>query len=546
MALPEPIPDNPLRWEGWKNFQSPNFYERLCLSEGARATNEQIEENCRRLLVWWQKKLPLKNQPSNPLAQLLRGGLEEAPVLLAEARAELLNPERRARLDAALEGAAQESASRELRKWLSFAVVNQVLTTDAESRIARAAEELGVSAEAFQRSLEAELQRMGARRMAPDESSLAGMSTSETSPGTPADEFRKTLQLSRLCQGGGEMSDDQRDALCNIGEGLGLTGGQAEDLIDEYLGQMADASCSGSPKTVLNEKGGSSVRSRDVLPRVPTAQPGSVAGEVPRRVATGVHPVDAGFRQPDFRNSLGCEMIWLPGGRFTMGSDAPDALDNERPLTPVVLACFFLGRFPITNAQFEQCDPAHRAFRPPWAGDNHPVVSVSATDAARFCGWLSQREGRKYRLPTEAEWEYAARGTDGRVFPWGDRLDAGYYANFADCRTSFPWRDPQIDDGYAQGAPVGCYPRGGSPFGIEDLSGNVFEWCLDDFEAYKGRERVNPRGAQEGSKRVYRGGSWKSRAHSLRASARHFNAPSYSSNDVGFRVVCECAPAKPG
>ena len=76
-----------------------------------------------------------------------------------------------------------------------------------------------------------------------------------------------------------------------------------------------------------------------------------------------------------------------------MGSAAPDALDNERPQTPVVLGCFFLGRFPVTNAQFEQCDPAPRAFWPPWAGDNHSGVSVSATEAGRFCQWLSQREG---------------------------------------------------------------------------------------------------------------------------------------------------------
>jgi formylglycine-generating enzyme required for sulfatase activity len=449
----------------------------------------------------------------------------------------LLNPERRARLDAALEGAAQESAALELRKWLSFAVVNQVLTADAEARLAHASEELGVSAEAFQRSLESELQRMGARRIAAGESSLAGSCAPSASTESPADEFRRTLRLSRLCRDGGEMSDDQRDAMCNIGESLGLTGGQAEDLIDEYLEQTAAAPCSAGAPPAQKE----AVSSVGIDPRGPEVLPGATPpGTLP---SGGVNPDEDGRRPPDFRNSLGCQMIWVPAGRFIMGNDSPDALENERPLTPVVLGCFFLGRFPITNVQFEQYDPAHRALRPPWAGDNHPVVSVSATDADRFCQWLSQREGRKYRLPTEAEWEYAARGTDGRVFPWGERLDAGHYANFADCRTSFAWRDPQLDDGYAQGAPVGCYPHGASPFGIEDLSGNVFEWCLDGFEPYKGRERVNPKSAPQGSKRVYRGGSWKSRAHSLRACARHFNAPSYSSNDVGFRVVCECAPA---
>ena len=102
MALPNPLPDNPTRWDGWKNYNSPNYYDRLCLDFDSNANAEQIEDNCRKLLVWWQKKLPLKNQPSNPIAQILRGGLDEAPLRLAEARTELLNPDSRAKLDAQL------------------------------------------------------------------------------------------------------------------------------------------------------------------------------------------------------------------------------------------------------------------------------------------------------------------------------------------------------------------------------------------------------------------------------------------------------------
>ena len=86
MALPDPIPDNPSRWPDWKNYNSPDLYARLCLDSSSNATAEIIEDHCRRILVWWQKKLPLKNQPSNPLAQMLRGGLDEAPHFLAEAR----------------------------------------------------------------------------------------------------------------------------------------------------------------------------------------------------------------------------------------------------------------------------------------------------------------------------------------------------------------------------------------------------------------------------------------------------------------------------
>ena len=96
MALPDPIPDNPSRWPDWKNYNSPDLYARLCLDSSSNATAEIIEDHCRRILVWWQKKLPLKSQPSNPLAQMLRGGLDEAPHFLAEARTKLLDPKERA------------------------------------------------------------------------------------------------------------------------------------------------------------------------------------------------------------------------------------------------------------------------------------------------------------------------------------------------------------------------------------------------------------------------------------------------------------------
>src|SRR5437870_5069661 len=100
-------------------------------------------------------------------------------------------------------------------------------------------------------------------------------------------------------------------------------------------------------------------------------------------------------------------------------------------------------------------------------------------DAVKFCQWLSTRERRKYRLPTEAEWEYAAKGNDGRKFPWGNYDGRGDLANFADRNTVFAWSDRDIDDGYPESSPVGAFPLGASPFGIEDMAGNVWEWCLD-------------------------------------------------------------------
>jgi formylglycine-generating enzyme required for sulfatase activity len=223
-----------------------------------------------------------------------------------------------------------------------------------------------------------------------------------------------------------------------------------------------------------------------------------------------------------------------------MGSEALDASPNERPLVQVTVSHFYLSRHLITNAAYEKFDPSHVRKRMPGAGDHHPVVHVSSLDAIKFCQWLSTRERRKYRLPTEAEWEYAARGTDGRKYPWGNHEGRGDLANFADRNTVFAWSDREIDDGYAESSPVGAFPLGVSPFGMEDMAGNVWEWCLDYYEPYRGAPKVNPQGPGAGARRVYRGGSWKSRFNNLRATARGSNVPSYSCNDLGFRIACEC------
>src|SRR5207247_1789237 len=194
----------------------------------------------------------------------------------------------------------------------------------------------------------------------------------------------------------------------------------------------------------------------------------------------------------------------------------------------------------ITNAEYEQFDRAHQAKRAPSAGDRHPVVYVSYLDAVKFCQWLSTRERRKYRLPTEAEWEYAAKGNDQRKFPWGNYEGRGDLANFADKNTVFAWSDREIDDGYPETSPVGAFPLGASPFGIEDMAGNVWEWCLDFYAAYHGAPKANPRGPATGARRVYRGGSWKSRFNSLRTTVRGSNRPNYSCHDLGFRIACGC------
>ena len=558
MPLPNPLPDNPHRWEGWKDYNSDDPYARLCLTFDSNPSPEQIEDNCRQLLVWWQKKLPLKSQPSNPIAQMMRGGLDDAPKFLAEAKTVLLDPEARSRIDAQLHQRAVQSALEEFKKLLSFALSANELSEQDEERLLERGRSLGLGESEVRAAIDAEMVRLGASRVtAPPPVVAAPVTASPVDPGAaaqsvaardPFDEFRRILKMSRLSLEGDDMTDDQRDAMCNLGESLGLTGGQAEDLIDEYLEQMA---CMPISPVAAPVRGGgvalapaaparSAVMTAPAVARVeaaPAAKP--VAREI------NVSPLGRSQERQkylNFSNGLAMEMLLVTSGQFVMGSAGREAQQNEQPVSTVTQACFYCARFPVTNAQYEKFDASHHNKRAPWANDNHPVIYVSSRDAERFCKWLSAREGKRYRLPTEAEWEYAARGVDGRIFPWGDKLDSGAFANFADKRTNFAWSDPNIDDGFAETAPVGCFPKGASPFGIEDLAGNVFEWCLDCFEVYKGKDRTNPRGNTNTPKRNYRGGSWKSRATSLRATARAFNLPDYLSNDVGFRVICECDP----
>ncbi len=546
MALPNPLPDNPLKWEGWKNYNSPNLYARLCLDYSSNATAEMIEEHCRQLLVWWQKKLPLKNQPSNPMAQLLRQGLDEAPHFLAEARTKLLDADERAKIDSELQFEVIGKALEEFNKLLGFTLADKRLSKESEEKLRIAGEKLGLSESDIEEAIAKEMELTGAQRIVdvpPPEPVPSPMPVSDAAapaePGNPFDEFRKILKMSRLCLDGEEMTDDQRDAMCNLGESLGLTGGQAEDLIDEYLEMMAGMPMApvGKPPAPLPN------RPAKPAPAPAAARPAAVPAKKEPEIQINISPAARAQERrkfPNFINRIGSEMFLIPSGRFTMGSEESGAQPNESPLTPVVVSCFYMARLPITNAQFELFEPGHAAKRAPWADAKHPVIYVSWNEAVAFCQWLSKREGKHYRLPTEAEWEFAARGDDGRVFPWGSWSSIGHFANFADARTNFPWRDPGIDDGFAETAPVGSFPRGASPFGVEDLSGNVFEWCLDSYEPYKGKEVANPRTSERGRQKVYRGGSWKSRMASLRASARAFNDAGYLGNDVGFRVVCEC------
>src|SRR6266581_8931192 len=164
VSFPVPLPDDPHKWEGWNNYKSPNFYERLCLDPTANPSNELIEEHCRELMRWWQKKLPLKNQPSNPLAQLLRSGLEESSRYLTEARLELLDPDRRRVLDEEQAAQDHEAAAAEFCKYLDFALASGVLTVEEEKNLLRFGAERALTDAEMNSLIEEALQESGVQR----------------------------------------------------------------------------------------------------------------------------------------------------------------------------------------------------------------------------------------------------------------------------------------------------------------------------------------------------------------------------------------------
>ncbi|MEY2529488.1 MAG: hypothetical protein QOJ05_1578, partial [Verrucomicrobiota bacterium] len=166
VAFPVPLPDDPHKWDGWSKYKSPNFYERLCLDPRANPSNELIEQHCRELMRWWQKKLPLKNQPSNPLAQILRPGLDESSRYLTEARVELLDPVRRQQVDSELAAQATEQAVIEFHKYLTFALADGALTAEEERSLHRFGVEHGLFEEQIVAYIDAELKDSGAQRVA--------------------------------------------------------------------------------------------------------------------------------------------------------------------------------------------------------------------------------------------------------------------------------------------------------------------------------------------------------------------------------------------
>jgi formylglycine-generating enzyme required for sulfatase activity/serine/threonine protein kinase len=293
-----------------------------------------------------------------------------------------------------------------------------------------------------------------------------------------------------------------------------------------------------------------------VIPAMPSAKASAAPSASPSAIASASATAPAAAVCPK-------GMIKIPGGSFFMGSD--DDLPFEKPAHQVKLAPFCMDEFEATVDDYKACsdsghckragttnewegisDKERKAFDPlcnirdPEGHGKHPINCVDFDMADKFC-----REEAK-RLPTEAEWEFAARGPDGRKFPWGDEPPSMGHMN-ACGKECVAWgkkagieEKPMYDDddGYPATAPVGSFPKGASRYGIQDVVGNVWEWVSDWYAEYGKDEQTDPKGPETGEQRVIRGGAWNASYPAwIRPTFRYHDIPTKRSYGIGFRCA---------
>jgi eukaryotic-like serine/threonine-protein kinase len=269
--------------------------------------------------------------------------------------------------------------------------------------------------------------------------------------------------------------------------------------------------------------------------------PGETLTGVPTEVPT-IMPTETVFLTPTLSAGAsqvspidGMILMYVPAGPFPMGSEA--GYSDERPVHTVDLPAFWVDQTEVTNGKYALCVDAGVCARPSRKSSNlidiyfdgeayadYPVLFVTWQNAVDYCTWAGRR------LPTEAEWEKAARGTDGREYPWGSSQPDDTLANFS----------YKIDDIVR----TGSFPVGASPYGALDMAGNVFEWTADWYgeDYYASSPAVDPTGPETGIHRSIRGGSWTSNAMGVRSAHRYIQMPDEPEFDLGFRCVMDAQP----
>lgn len=273
---------------------------------------------------------------------------------------------------------------------------------------------------------------------------------------------------------------------------------------------------------------------------VPVAAMPSPSYPIPAQVSTTQPP------QPQKLNSSRWDppMVVIPAGEFLMGSTAQQAaqamkagaeatwVNREQPQRKLVLPEYAIGKYPVTCGEYQVFlqDTGYRApsdwsdTKYPYNKSHSPVIHVSWNDAQTYCAWLSSKTGRLYRLPNEAEWEKAARGTDGRVYPWGELFEAGR-ANTWEARRNGP-------------TSVGRFsPQGDSPYGCADMAGNVWQWCADWYDGLGYAPHLAQGRVSGDVLRSCRGGSWANALQFARCAVRAGLAPDRRDDCLGFRVA---------
>ncbi len=263
--------------------------------------------------------------------------------------------------------------------------------------------------------------------------------------------------------------------------------------------------------------------------------------------------------QIQVREFDGMPMVFVPTGSFMMGSTIPEYesaiqqcrqyysicnltyYSREAPPHQVTLSAYWIDQTEVTREQYtrcieqggcaplQNCDSRHSTLA---EGDisTHPIVCVDWAEAANYCAWIGGR------LPTEAEWEYAFRGPDRLVYPWGNEFD-GEKSNYCDRGCLENHADQEFSDGFANTAPVGSFPEGASWVGALDMAGNVWEWVGDWFGPYTEEQAFDPTGPDDGTQRIMRGGSWFYHPARMRGAARDAVPAENRFDSIGFRCV---------
>jgi formylglycine-generating enzyme required for sulfatase activity/serine/threonine protein kinase len=331
--------------------------------------------------------------------------------------------------------------------------------------------------------------------------------------------------------------------------GAGLLAVAAAVILLGNNGSLPVAAMEETPAAVVIEM--QNTTSTQLPTRMETPLPTATLTEVPTET-----PIPSPTPISKVSQKDGMEMVFVPAGEFTMGSD--DGQADEQPVHEVYLDGYWIDKFEVTNAQFahfveetghktdaERAGLAYVYFGGSWKGVNgadwrrpegpdtsnssrmgHPVVQVSWNDAVAYCKWAGRR------LPSEAEWEKAARGTDGRIYPWGNESPSASLLNY---------------NGNEGGTTaVGSYPSGESPYGVLDMAGNVWEWVADwyDYGYYRISPDENPTGPASGAYRILRGGSWYINEVFARSAPRNRSNPVFTNVDRGFRCAVRASSSE--